>query len=297
MSRTVRMEVGAILAVVVTLLAYSRIQAHRGSMTLETRTATAPEEAIRDETGEGGVESTEREHGGSDGQITSEASSGARRPPAIAAGTRGSSKDSRSGESHTEGTISQDPRIADPPVYYLDQADDAYGEDPWVHRPPNATASQKPFDILRVDWAPESNGYSTSLTVAGSARDDGWYVSYGHFRSNAGEYCQLYHILTPGTAAYANAFCGWVEDGSRRFVGRIEGTQVTSTPTAAGGTVVAGTFDNRAIPPMLEAAGRTLYTISAFTCAGESESGVADGLRCSGFEVLDEASSNATYRV
>ena len=173
----------------------------------------------------------------------------------------GSSEDSRSGGSPSEVETSRRSETAGPPVYYTDQADDANNTST-----PNA-ASQREYDILRVDWAPvpyvneqSPGGYSTSMTVAGSAQDEGAYVSWGGF----GEDCQLYHRLIPGTTAYASAYCD--SSGLLPF-GRVEGGPVTSTPTPSGGTRLTATFDSRTIPPELEAAGRTLRNLSAYTCA------------------------------
>jgi hypothetical protein len=153
--------------------------------------------------------------------------------------------------------------------------------------------SPSTFDILRVAWAPAPGGYSTSITVAGPARDDGSYVSFGVFPSDvAGEACELDHFLTPGTTAFADAFCGSPDRATRRFLGRVQGSQVTSTPTADGGTVLAATFDDSALPPLLDKAGRKLFGLSAFTCAAGPESpGCALDL------FLDSATSTASYRV
>ena len=174
-------------------------------------------------------------------------------------------------------------------VSYPDEAGDGLG--------PGAEAAA--FDIVRVGWAPSSDGgeqrsegYSTSITVAGEARDDGAYVSYGEFPSDVpGETCQLYHFLTPGTTASANAFCGFAE--TRRMVGQVQGSEVTSTSTSDGGTVLIATFDDSALPRALAGA-RVLSRLSAFTCAQEPE-----GPFCGHVAFLDEAraTSTLTYRV
>jgi hypothetical protein len=182
-------------------------------------------------------------------------------------------------------------------VSYTDPADDAYG---LAAQP---TLSEPAFDILKVRWAPASeidnqqHGYSASITVAGAARNDGTYVTYGDFPSDVPrERCQLYHFLTPGTTAFANAFCGSIDNGTRRLVGSVRGSQVTSTRTAAGGTLLIATFDDSALPPLLESGGRMLFRLSAFTCAADPE-GPAAGLRCGFPEALDEANSLHSYRL
>jgi hypothetical protein len=110
-----------------------------------------------------------------------------------------------------------------------------------------------------------------------------------------GERCQLYNILTPGITAFANVFCGTTESGTRRFVARLQGSQVTSTQTAAGGTLLSATFDDSALPAVLKAAGRMLVRLSAFTCDTDPE-GPAAGLGCGGY-VIDEANTFNSYRV
>jgi hypothetical protein len=292
----VRIELGAILAVVLALLSFSRIREHGALPVVEYQAASPTEKTSDDETANS-VQTAAGEPGRSEGQTTSETSTGGGRAPSRAAGTPGSS-----GGSHTDGTISQDAGIADPPVYYLDKADDAYGGESWPthphQTPPDATVSQKAFDILRVDWAPVSNGYSTSITVAGTASNDGSYVSLGYFFPK-GEACRIYYFLTPGMTAYAHAFCESSGD-EWGLVGVVEGSEVTSTPTTAGGTQLVATFDNRAIPPLLETAGRKLHNLSAFTCeeiddryAGDSRGGVY----CGDYAPLDIARSTLTYRV
>jgi hypothetical protein len=82
---------------------------------------------------------------------------------------RSSSKDTLSRESLQESTNSQDREIAGSPVSYTDQANDAHAETGVQ----NAALSQKAFDILQVEWAPATDGYSTSISVAGAVRDDG----------------------------------------------------------------------------------------------------------------------------
>jgi len=195
------------------------------------------------------------------------------------------------------GWPSSDPATDRPetsePVTYADKAGDATGG------VPHGGLNQASFDILRVDWAPVARGddhrrgYSTSMTVAGAPREDGSYVSYGQFRSR-GEWCQIYYILPPGATAYANAFCGTIDGGTRRFIGRVEGGRVTSTPTA-GGTTLTAIFEDPALPSELEAAGRRLYDLGAFTalCAAAQE---RPG-ECKAHETLDDATSRQMYRV
>jgi hypothetical protein len=164
-----------------------------------------------------------------------------------------------------------DPRVvlatqgAGPAVSYSDPAGDAIRL--------GSPTSRPEFDIVQVGWAPASDtdqprgGYSTSITVAGGARDDGYYVSYGDFPAEvAGEQCQIYHFLTPRTAAFANVFCGREDAGTRRLIGRMQGSAVITTATPDGGTLLEATFDDSALPPLLQAAGRLLSNLSAFTC-------------------------------
>lgn len=220
--------------------------------------------------------------------------------PGVSSGTQGSSNDSgqggsRPGESSQHGSGRE---TAGPPVFHTDQAHDAYGSD----MAPNAALSQSSFDILRVDWGPvayesEENpgGYSISITLAGSARTDGSYNSFGVFPSGdsrPGEECQLYHSLIPGTTAYANALCGSTERETRRLIGRVQGGPVTSAPTADGGTRLSATFDNRDLPSLLKAANRTLRDLSSFTCM--QRGGRTD---CTWYDNLDNASSTLTYRI
>jgi hypothetical protein len=167
-------------------------------------------------------------------------------------------------------------------VAFSDRADDAWG-DGWATGSP--TLSQKAFDILRVGWAPAPDGYSTSIILAGVASANGAYVSSGGFRAPDGEQCQLRHYLPPGGTAFTQAFC---PSGQSE---RVSGGPVTSTPTADGGTVLAATFDRRAIPPSLQAAGGALLDLSASTC-------VATGTNdCNWADIIDGATSTLTYTI
>ena len=244
------------------------------------------EDSRKDGTEQGNVEGTEMGRPGSDGPPA----------PGSSSGGRGSSSKRGSGSGSLEGTTSQDPETAGPPVYYTDQADDAYGSG----MSPNAALSDRAFDILRVDWAPVSGGYSTSITVAGTASDDGSYVSHGYFYPGGGETCWIYYFLKPGATAFANAFCESSGD-QWGLVGVVEGDEVTSTPTAAGGTRLTATFDKNAIPPLLQTAGRRLHLLSAFTCegvAGQFSGNDRNGVGyCGQYGVLDEAHSFLSYRV
>lgn len=256
MTRIVRIGLVAILAVTLALLAYSPIKERGASHLVEEPTASPTEE-----TGSGGESATDSV------QTTEEdpVASGAGRPtPGSPPARRGSSsaRGVQSAESHPPDADSPSFETAGPPVSYTDQADDAYGRGDGS---PNAEQSQREFDILRVDWGPVSGGYSTSITVAGSARSDGEYYSEGQFdpARTPPEGCWLTHFLTPGTTAFANAYC------EGRFVGRVEGGPVASTPTTSGGTRLTATFDNRTIPPEFEAA-RTLHNLAAWTHAPDS---------------------------
>lgn len=187
------------------------------------------------------------------------------------------------------------------PVSFVDGAFDAYRTatsgtgDPQTSAP-NPLLSDPALDIRLVEWAPvpsggprEDGGYLTAITVTGAASEDGSYVSFGEF-TYKGETCQLYHFLTPGIDAFANAFCGTIQDG-RTFVGRVSGSVVTTT-TADGGTRLSAVFDNSRLPAPLEKSGRTLDTLSAFTCMSAQE-----GLGCRPHEKQDVATSSLTYRL
>jgi hypothetical protein len=171
---------------------------------------------------------------------------------------------------------------AGPPVSYTDQADDAWGYN-WATR--STAVSQKAFDILRVDWAPAPGGYSTSITVAGTATDGGAYVSAGNFQSSDAGQCSLRHYLRPGSTAFTEVSC------PSGLSDRMQGGPVTSTPTADGGTVLSATFDNGAIPPSLQAAGRRLHDLSAATCVAKGS------YDCNWADMVDTATSTSTYLV
>jgi Tol biopolymer transport system component len=104
MTRTVRIELGAVLAVVLALLSYSRIREHRESPPVEERTAGVTGEVSGDETAIGAVETTEGDPVVSAGHPNSGASRG----------RQGSSdaKGSRSTGGLPEGTIPQGFEIA-----------------------------------------------------------------------------------------------------------------------------------------------------------------------------------------
>ncbi len=276
MSLPRRITLATIMAATLALLAYSRIGKPESSYIAERQTATP---AVESGGGETATDSIQRQE---DAVVSGVGPPMPRAPRA----TRGSSsaKGDRLAGSHPASADQPGLETAGPPIFYMDQADDAYGPD----SPPNAALSQREFDILRVDWGPVSyvseespGGYSTSITVGGTARADAWYVSFGRFRS-----CDLYHALAPGITAFSYDAC------SQGKV--VQGSPVTTTQTAAGGTVLSATFDNRAIPPWLQAAGRTLHNLSAMTCIHKG-----DGrLDCaSQYDVLDKAISNQTYRL
>ena len=193
-------------------------------------------------------------------------------------------------QQHSEPGLVLGEEGAAPTVSYTDDTGDAV---------PAPATGEPESDIVRVGWGPASDvdgegheGYFTSILIAGPVRDGGAFVSYGEFPSDVpGETCQLYHLLTPGTTAFANAFCGSVSAGTRRLVGRVQGGPVTSTTTAAGGILIQAKFDDSALPPLLEAQGRMLSTLSAFTCTGWENSG------CDAVDILDFARSTLTYRL
>ncbi|MBW3589707.1 MAG: hypothetical protein KY429_09845 [Actinobacteria bacterium] len=287
MTRTVQIGLAAILAVILALLAYSRI-GERGAPYVVEEQATSPTA----ETGSGGEATTEAVQTREESPVAS----GANRPTSGASRERqrsSSAKEVQSAGGYAPDADSPSFETAGPPVFYMDQADDAHGQ----NAPPNAALSQKEFDILRVDWGPVAyvneespGGYSTSMTIAGSARDwddNAMYVSWARF----GRDCRLYHFLIPRTTAYANAFCDSYSGHPWGFVGRVEGGPVTSTPTQSGGTLLSATFDNRAIPVQLETA-RTLYRLSAYTCTGRIDEplNICDG-------DLDWANSWLSYQI
>lgn len=203
------------------------------------------------------------------------------------------------GYSYVSGSDPSAPEPVGPAASYDDYSGDASGGASGATGSSQAAAlSQPSLDILRVAWDPISygehgrRGYSTSITIAGPAHEDGAYVSYGFFTSD-GQSCQLYNILEVGIGAYANAFCGSLHDGTRRFLGRIDGRVVTSSPTADGGTTLVGIFDDPAVPTELQAYGRKLYDLSAFTALCSSGS---DGCRMHGAE-MDWVTSTKSFRV
>jgi hypothetical protein len=178
-------------------------------------------------------------------------------------------------------------RGAGAPVSYADPASDG------VAPATEPSLGSSAFEIVRVEWAPAPEGYSTSITIAGPATGEGSYISFGAFPSDVlGEACELDHFLTPGTTAFAEAYCGPPDGSTRRSIGRVQGSRVTSTPTSDGGTVLTATFDDSELPALLEAAGRKLFGLSAYTCLRDSESP-----RCELDRLSDAATSVASYRV
>lgn len=279
-----RLQVAVMALALAALIAGGLVVADFGIRKIET--ANQPGER-RNEKGDesgGGLQEPNKGPAGPGGQPTPGGSPAA-----------GSSKGSHPEGTTPEGAGSQGFETAGPPVHYYDQADDAYGTD----AAPNPALSQSALDIVRVDWGPvpfssedKPGGYFTSITVSGTARTDGAYTSWGEYQLITGEACQVYHSIIPGTTAYANALCGYTETGTRRVVGRIQGTEVTSTPTESGGTILSATFDNRNLPSSFQATGRTLSNLSAFTCM--QRNGRQD---CAWYDTLDSATSSLSYRV
>jgi hypothetical protein len=276
------MQVAAIAVALVAIIGVGVVITNAGLQEIETADQpgqTENEKAGDDETG--GGQTTEGDPADPDSRPSPRAFPGSEEP----------TKDSQSGETPPAGENPRGPATAGPPIHYTDQADDAYSP---RGGPPNAELNQREFDILRVDWGPVSyvneespGGYFTSITVAGSARPDGEYISEGQFdpARTPPEGCWLAHFLTPGTTAYGNAFC------EGRFVGRVEGGPVASTPTPSGGTRLTATFDNRTIPAEFEAA-RNLHNLAAYTCPPSSCEGQFLVTRW-----VDRATSALTYRV
>ena len=178
-------------------------------------------------------------------------------------------------------------------VWYTDDSRDAHG------LAPTSALNQPAFDLLLVEWARASQAvddgpraYTTAMTIAGTPRDDGYYVSYGEFHSDVpGETCQLYHVLRPGQTAYANAFCGDIDAGTRRSVGHVRGSSVTASRTWRGTTLVA-TFDAAALPRLVEDGGGMLWELSAFTCTAFS-----GPLGCGFHETVDHVATRLDYRL
>jgi Tol biopolymer transport system component len=104
MTRTVRIELAAVLAVVLAVLGYSRIRGHVESRAVEKRITSAAEEATNDEPVNLGVQTTEGDPVGSGGRPTSRTSRGKQ--------GSSSAKTSRSTESLPQGTISRSFEIA-----------------------------------------------------------------------------------------------------------------------------------------------------------------------------------------
>ena len=288
MARTVRIELATITAAILALLAFSRVGERGASYVVgEPKASPAEESSSGSETATDALEPT-REVPVASSVGPAPGAPRARQGSSSADGVQSAGSDTTDADSESFETPDPDPWI-----FYLDQADDAHGQ----HAPPNAALSQREFDILRVDWRPVAyvndespGGYSTSMTIAGSARgwdDNAMYVSWAQF----GRDCRLYHFLTPGTTAYANAFCDSYSGHPWGFVGRVEGGPVTATPTQSGGTLLSATFDNRSIPPQLASA-RTLHNLSAYTCTGRIDEplNVCDG-------ELDWANSSRSYRI
>lgn len=277
------MQVVAIAVALVAIIGVGVVVTNPGLQQIETADMPGQTENEKpDDDQTGGGQTTEGDPAASD----------SRPSPRAFSGSEGPTRNSQSGDTPPPplGENSRSPETAGPPVHFTDQADDAYGRG---DGPPNPELSEREFDILRVDWGPvpyvneqSPGGYSTSITVAGSARSDGEYISEGQFDpAKTREDCWLAHFLPPGTTAYANAYC------QGRFVGRLEGGPVASTPTTSGGTRLTATFDHRAIPPEFEAA-RTLHNLAAYTCPPSS---------CEGEFLVarwrDYATSALTYRV
>lgn len=198
------------------------------------------------------------------------------------------------------GAAPLDQQQAGDAVSYTDTAHDAYRTDPTatgdpLPAPPDPQRSSAALDIRQVEWAPAPSsrprhrgGYLTAMTVTGKASAEASYVSYGQF-VHGGQTCQLYHFLTPGIDAFANAFCG--SGPSRTFVGRVSGSAVLAEATHDGGTRLSAVFDSR-LPAPLEDSGRTLNLLSAFTCVSGLE-----GLGCRPHEKQDTATSVLSYRL
>ena len=191
------------------------------------------------------------------------------------------------------------PPEAGPAVSYTDQTGDAHDED-LVLTVGNPLSSNPALDIVGVGFAPVPHtkqrvgGYTTSITLAGAATAEGNYVSAGRF-ANGTEDCQLYHFLAPRmNRAYANAWCGTKETGTRRLVGQVYGGPVSQVVDGSGRTTLTAQFDNRSLPALLEAADRTLSPLFAFTCfkpAGSvGEVGCDEGF-------VDEANGSLSYRL
>jgi hypothetical protein len=89
--------------------------------------------------------------------------------------------------------------------------------------------------------------------------------------------------------------CGSNERGTRREVGRVQGGAVTVTPTGAGGTRISATFDNRDVPPELEAADRRLQDLWTWTCM--QRGGGTDCSFAVHVDILDTATSTVSYRI
>ena len=176
-------------------------------------------------------------------------------------------------------------------VSFSDSAQDAYripGNNgmPLSDQPPNPLLSDPSADILDVGLAtaptskgnPNQKSYSVTMSITGPADENYNYVVAGEF----GEDCDLFHFLTPGTTAVANAFC----DGTSRFVGRIVGSAVVSN-----GTMLTATFTYmpKKLPAEL-AADTQLGPLYAYTCMR--------GLECNSSEIIDWAHApDATFTI
>lgn len=168
---------------------------------------------------------------------------------------------------------------------FTDGADDAYRlpEQPgWPisKQPPNPTLSDPTADILSVTLTNVAStrkqlvSYSVSMTITGTPDAGYSYVVAGDFGSS----CTLYHFLTPGYTARANAFCDI--NGQYTYIGYIDGGAITVNGST---TSAVFTYDPRRLPAQLKA-DRELSPVYGYSCVSG-----AGGRGCHSNEVLDVA--------
>ena len=170
-----------------------------------------------------------------------------------------------------------------------DGSDDAYRVpgatwSPPAAQPPSALLSDPVADIVSGTFATVSPGrsYSAAMEISGTPSGSYNYYVAGQFGTD----CYLYHYLTPGRTAVANAFCG----PDHTFAGSISGSPVVQT-----GRRLSATFKYQSVHlPAELRADPQLRGLFAYTCTNEHGS-----RSCPAATVLDwaEAAPGSTFRI